>query len=140
MEKEMLILICEQRDNKYTSGEYYCDFTRECDKFNFMLNNREDRPWFRTYLYEVEAELRCGLVYTDPILGREEVRDGIYIPFRVPGATRGHIKLDKDHIITEIKFYEDTSFGGSIPECYDRKVVEATKKYIGAKIVCKNEQ
>ena len=45
---------------------------------------------------------------------------------RVPGATRGHIKI-KDGVITEIKLYED-SF------CYDEKVYDNLDKFIGMKI------
>lgn len=106
--------------------EYTCEFTKVCDE-HFLSKKR----WNRTYLYAVEDELRDG--FDKIILGEKTgTRPYIYIPFRSPGATRGCLCLDENHIIRDIKFYEDTCF--TTFSIYSRKVVEATKKFIGEKL------
>lgn len=49
-------------------------------------------------------------------------------PIRYPGATRGHIKVDDNDIITEIKLYADTNiYNSNVFMCFD--------KYIGKKFI-----
>ena len=119
-------------------NEYFNAITITMDEYNLYMRKEKtksvDNIW-STYLYDVKGELEDGLEYFDHLLQKNVTRDRILIPFRIPGATRGHIALDKDHIVTEIKFYEDTSFGASIDAVYDRGVVDAVKEFIGDKIV-----
>lgn len=118
--------------------EYYNAITITIDEYNIYMKREKTRSvdniW-STYLYDVKGELEDGLEYYDHLLQKKVNREKILIPFRVPGATRGHIELDKDHIVTGIKFYEDTSFGGAIDPVYKRDVVKAVEKFIGYKIV-----
>ena len=52
-----------------------------------------------------------------------------HIAFRHPGATNGHIEVDKDMIIKDIVFYEDTC-------CwfYEGNYQSLKEKYIGTKL------
>lgn len=140
------ITVLECKSSKWDENEFYCEFTDVCDEYNLMSPYLKDRPWLRTYLYDVADELEKGMKYFDVVFNREVERDFIYIAFRVPGATRGSIKIDKDHIIQDILFYPDTCFGYSttneraIDPVYKPQVVEATKKFIGMKIVIKNDE
>lgn len=112
--------------NKEDYDEYTCEFTQVCDK-HFLSKRR----WNKTYLYAVEDELKNGF---DKIILGEKIgtRPYIYILFRSPGATRGCLCLDKDHIIRDIKFYEEECFTKF--NLYSKKVIEATKKFIGEKL------
>lgn len=118
--------------------EYYNELTKTIDKYNIYMKREKstsvDNIW-STYLYDVKGELEDGLEYFDHLLGDKVTREKILIPFRVPGATRGHIELDKDHVVTGIKFYEDTSFGAAIDPVYERGVIKAVEQFIGDKIV-----
>ena len=60
-----------------------------------------------------------------------------HVVFRVPGATRGHIVLDKMNVIQDIIFYPETCFGesdqsGSVA-CYDKSILTLKLKYTGTK-------
>lgn len=108
--------------------EYRNDFTKFLDKYRKdSIMNEED--WFRqcmsTYLW-----------YPDII--NDNYEDGVkHIAFRLPGATRGHITVDKNYIILDIIFYKETCFGHKVNEvnCYKEEVVsEATKKFRGTKL------
>ncbi len=48
---------------------------------------------------------------------------------RYPGATRGHVNFDKDHIITEVHLYADTAY------IYKEDALEELKKFIGSKLI-----
>lgn len=50
--------------------------------------------------------------------------------FRFPGATRGYMTVNENNIITYIYFHEHKAFSKDIG-CYNRSVIEATKKFIG---------
>ena len=54
--------------------------------------------------------------------------DNNIICFRVPGATRGHIKLE-DNIIISFTFY-DTSEG-----CYEGNYISSVEKFVGSKLI-----
>lgn len=74
---------------------------------------------FRTYLYPANR------------YGNENL-----ISFRYPGATRGHIEIDKNNIIKNIKFYSNTCFGeGNLDPLYDRKIEDDIKIFIGQTLV-----
>ncbi len=56
------------------------------------------------------------------------------IAMRVPGATRGHIEIDKNNIIIDVVFYEDVAFvedGRTNIGCYNKDIIEASKNIIG---------
>lgn len=110
-------MLCERMDNEYNSMEWVCDFTRECDKYLVWKHE-----FNKTYIFDADVDLK-------------EVDDEdkkIYLVFRTPGATRGHLVLNQEHVIEAIKFYADTSFGANA--AYNRDVVKATEKFIGQKI------
>lgn len=52
---------------------------------------------------------------------------------RFPGATRGHLTLDDNNIITDIVLYE-TACDNCI-RCYSHKVRESIKQFIGMELV-----
>lgn len=54
-------------------------------------------------------------------------------PIRYPGATRGHIRVDENEIITEIVLYKNEDYDTS--EIYESDIEECFKKYIGMRIV-----
>lgn len=56
---------------------------------------------------------------------------------RFPGATRGHIKVDDNMIITEINLY-DSAFQDGIG-CYKREAEQALTKHIGTKLILNKE-
>lgn len=125
---------------KYDRDEWFNDLTDEMDKYNRLYRSNKGMI-FRTYLYDLEHELKMGMKDYNPIFKTTKNRDKILVAFRIPGATRGHIELDENHIITDIKFYEDTCFGvGNLPSIYDRKVIDATKKFIGYRIVIGDQE
>jgi len=55
--------------------------------------------------------------------------DIVPIAFRHPGSTNGHIIVDKDMIIRDIVFYEDTC-----PIFYEGDYQSLRNKYIGTKL------
>ncbi len=69
-----------------------------------------------SYLWKTEVE-RC-------LKG-----DIVPIAFRHPGSTNGHIIVDKDMIIKDIVFYEDTC-----PAFYEGNYQSLKDKYIGTKL------
>ena len=85
-------------------SNYVNDFTKELDT---VLKHKAESIEFYTYLYHYS--------------------DDTWV-FRYPGATRGHIKIDDNNIITEIKIYKDTNI-------YKPEAEEICKKYIGYKLM-----
>lgn len=93
------------------------DFTKECNKFLTGGHELDLIYHYGTYLWGYEG-------------GVERDRNNT-ICFRVPGATRGHIKV-VDCVITDIVFYEDTCFGEI--GCYKREIEPHIKgKFLGTK-------
>ena len=97
-------------------GDLTCELTEYFDKF---IPNRKQHSWYKTYLYnDID-------IFSDRPLYR--------IAFRVPGATRGSIELERvnlnQFIIMDIHFHEDTCFGNI--GCYDKAIIKASQKYIG---------
>lgn len=95
--------------------EWINDFTKECD--NFLANG-----------HEISLNYGCGTYffgYEDGVLRNENN----YISFRVPGATRGGIKI-VDNIIVDIIFDEEMCFGDI--GCYKKEIASFVKdKFIG---------
>ena len=105
---------------KFEKHRYYGEITDFIDRY-VTENYRKEmyRLLSRTYL-----------------LGIEDYRDHRGTCIRFPGATRGFIELDRNDIITEIRFYEDTCFGTkNLPKLYDRKIENDIKHFIGKKLI-----
>lgn len=92
------------------------EFTKECNKF---LTNGHELSW------------KEGYSYGTYLWGNEngvERNEYNWISFRVPGATRGGIKV-VDNIIVDIVFDEEMCFGDI--GCYKKEV----EPYIKAKFI-----
>ena len=94
---------------KKNNGDYYCKFTEDLDKHLLDCFSKDDftKRMYKSYLWASDVE-NC-------LKGKDE-----FIAFRAPGATRGHLKVEKinnDLIIREIVFYESTCFSHNIG-CY----------------------
>jgi hypothetical protein len=98
-----------------------------------------DLQWFNDLTDEMdkhllpcwEESLKKGYTFGTYIYEPTRRENGMAIRF--PGATRGHIEIDKNMVITNIVLY-DTAFEHGIA-CYKKSVEEAVKKFIGAKII-----
>lgn len=106
----------------YSEDEGKGSLTRDMDQY---LVSEYMKKRNATYLcdYGERKESKCKEVYTWAI--------------RVPGATRGHIITNKDGIIEEIQFYEDTCFKKL--KCYREQILTLIPKYIGCKLVTQRE-
>lgn len=97
--------------------EWKNEFTKECDKF---LTNG----------HEIGLTYGCGTY----LFGYEKgvaINENNYISFRVPGATRGGIKI-VDNTIVDIVFDEEMCFGEI--GCYKKEIVPYIQnKFIGTK-------
>ncbi len=92
------------------------NFTKECD--NFLTNS-----------YEIGLGFECGTYLWGYEEGVEK-NENNYISFRVPGATRGAIKVI-DNIIVDIEFDSEMCFSENIG-CYKKEIVSFIKdKFIG---------
>jgi hypothetical protein len=83
------------------------DLTREMD-----INLKKPNQYMQTYVYEDRYQNKYAIRY--------------------PGATRGHIKVDENDIILEIKLYKDSM---NTHKIYKPEVEECFEKYIGMKLV-----
>lgn len=102
---------------------YYNNFTEELDKYNHVYEQFKDKEYagcWRTYLWEPDVK--------NAVQGKENL-----VAFRVPGATRGHVKVDDNLIIQDIVFYEDTCFSHNIG-CYKESIKEVIPKFLGTKL------
>lgn len=102
-------------------NNFFNNFTKELDKYNYVYDEFKDKDYgncWRTYLWEPDVK--------DAIQGKDRL-----IAFRVPGATRGHVKVDDNLIIQDIVFY-DTSFSNC--GCYNESVKEVIPKFLGTKL------
>ena len=112
--------------------DYRNNFTKFLDKFRTeeIMNLEEPyKTMMTTYLCSDDFE-------------RELDEDGVRnIAFRVPGATRGHIEVDKDFIIKKIVFYDDTCFDARHNgiKCYTKDVeVNANTEFLHTKLDIEN--
>lgn len=99
----MNLLVREKR-TQY-SDDIVNDFTRELDKYT----NNVDGVF-------------CNYIYAEK-MHRGENR--YFVSFRFPGATRGHLVLDRKDVIVDIVIYKDSNY------IYKDGVEEAIKKFIG---------
>lgn len=99
--------------------EFIGDITEFIDEY--LEDSMKEYSWLKTYILQPETygsdKLLCAI--------------------RLPGATRGHIEVDKNNIIKEIKFYEDSCFGEgkNSLSCYKKEVIKAVEKYIGQELI-----
>lgn len=89
--------------------------TREIDKH---LNFNDKHKIHTSYLYAPKKYIENGETL---------------LPFRSPGATRGHIEIDSDNIIKNIKFYD---CGWDI---YKPSVKIIKDKFIGYNFILKED-
>lgn len=99
-------------------SEFRNNFTRFLDKYRtdeIMSLEEPYKSMMTTYLWYNDIE-------------SDNYEDGIKdIAFRLPGATRGHIEVDKDNIINKIVFYDDTCFDAKHNgiKCYKKEIESA---------------
>ena len=92
---------------------WHLPITEELDKYRILKNSRS-----KTYLYGNEN-------------GVEISKYGL-IAIRVPGVTRGHIKVDENLIIQDLIIYENSY--KATWACYTPEVLEVRTKFIGTKL------
>lgn len=96
-------------------------FTEECDK----------------YLTQTYKDLQAqGYGYTYFHLDGEYAESGglpMNLPFRYPGATRGHVTLDKQGCISSVVFYE-TDVGAGVG-VYEKGIKALEQEAIGWKVI-----
>ena len=92
---------------------WYLPITEELDKYRTLKDS-----WSKTYLYGDENGV--------------EISEYGLIAIRVPGATRGHIKVDDNLIIQDLVIYEDSYT--ATWACYMPEVLEVRAKFIGTKL------
>ena len=114
---ETTIIVEYKYKSKYDPhGDLICSMTEYFDKY---IPNRKQYSWYKTYLYNDIG------IFSDKGLNR--------IAFRVPGATRGCIdleRIDKNHFkIIDIHFNEDCCFGNI--GCYKKSILKASRQFIG---------
>ena len=91
----------------------YCEITDLLDEY--LIESHKKHNWLRSYLCDYDNDTFC---------------------IRVPGATRGYIKLE-ENVIKEIDLYDDTAFSKDLG-CYDEKrkseLIERLNSFIGSTI------
>lgn len=102
-------------------GDLVCELTEYMDEY---IPKASKYTWYKTYLY-------------NDILLFSEPNDYYQIAFRVPGATRGGIILDRvdnnKFKIRDIHFNTDVAFISGIG-CYKDELKEDIKQFIGCEL------
>lgn len=101
-------ILLKTRRGKF-SDDITNDFTKELDKHTKGV---------------VEGAF-SNYIYTERLKRGE---DKFLVSFRYPGATRGHLELDRNDVIKNVVIYKDTR------DIYNDTVDEAVKKFIGYKL------
>lgn len=115
MEDAIIIKYKWSNEDKY--GDLVCELTEFFDKY--ILDKNKNYSWYKTYLYnDISVFSNNGY---------------LQIAFRVPGATRGGIQLERIDMnkfkIIDIHFNQDVCFGEFA--CYKKQLKEDSKQYIG---------
>lgn len=129
-----IICTIEIPKNLEMSLEIKNDITKFLDRYNILL------PHIDSQYYEMMETY----IDIDKIDVRQAIEDGgfSFLSFRIPGATRGSIKLEKVHVhkeftkykIVSIDFIESTCF--ETLKAYRRGVVEASNtEFCGKEII-----
>lgn len=115
MEDAIIIKYKWSNEDKY--GDLVCELTEFFDKY--ILDKNKTYSWYKTYLYN-----DISVFSNDHYL---------QIAFRVPGATRGSIQLERISMnkfkIIDIHFNQDVCIGEFA--CYKEQLKEDSKQYIG---------
>jgi hypothetical protein len=98
--------------NKYEGGD-------SDDYFN------EITTMLDTYLVDEWKKLTDKIGFSTYMMFRRKLGAAI----RFPGATRGSVNFDENHIITEVMLY------GDMKSIYKEGALEALKQYIGCELV-----
>lgn len=106
-----------KENDDHINNDLVCDLTEFFDLFLVSKIKKNNKLIWGTYLFN-------DLVQDD---------DGtLHISFRVPGATRGSLKLERinknQFRIKDIYFIEDVCFGQF--QCYEESLRERSKQYI----------
>lgn len=110
--------------------EYYNNFTEYLDTF-IVRSDKINPDW---YDFCIRTYLCLNDIPDNPT-------EDFHIAFRVPGATRGHVSVDKDLIIKDIVFYHDTCWGkvGIYNKLKQDEMIQSTKdKFLGTILDLKN--
>lgn len=96
--------------------EYRNNFTKFLDKYRTEEIMKLEEPY--------KSTMTTYLWYND-IKNLNNTYN--HVAFRLPGATRGHIEVDKDLNINNIVFYDDTCFDAKHNgvKCYTKEVEAA---------------
>lgn len=97
---------------KDSIGDFINDLTKEMDNHLTEDNCKA----FGTYIYDHQIHKNHWAI-------------------RYPGATRGHILVDDNNVIQDIKLYDTATDSIKSVGCYKDSVKDAVKKFIGYKIV-----
>ena len=108
----------------YRFDEYFCEITRQMDEYNEYYKTESDQEWQR-----VMRVYMCSPDCKDPTTCEW------YIAIRVPGATRGHLKVEPHNgywRVTDIKFYDETAIIGiSNIGCFKPEILTHITDWIG---------
>lgn len=108
------IALYKKRKNNLCE-DYTCKITKEIDKYLIGLN-----PHYYSYLYDFGPFKKCN----------EHTTEEVYAySIRSPGSTKGHIFVDENNIITELKFYEDSL------HYFHPDVQKLEKEFIGYELI-----
>lgn len=104
-------------ENRVQQNKYHCELTDDMNSYllSAITNSITREDLFRFGVY---------LQYYSP---------GLY-DIRLPGASRGHIRVDENNIITELYFAEDRCFG-PVFNCFLPEMKKLKEKYIGYQVM-----
>lgn len=101
--------------------EYFCEITRQMDEYNEYYKTESDQEWRRA----------MRVYMCSPDCNNSEW----YIAIRVPGATRGHLKVEPHNgfwKVVDIKFYSETAIiGVSNIGCFRPEIQDHVSEWIG---------
>ena len=110
-----------------------CEYGEKvCDKINLISKVDEYIEYTNDLTREMDNYLKHKSKYAQTyIMEVEQIRDRYYSALRYPGATRGHIEVDDNNVIIDIKLYTDLP----TDKIYEYNVRDIFKNYIGKKLV-----
>lgn len=117
---------------------WWNDITRAMDQFNNDLleelssGTAFDDCFCHSYIQDIKETIK-----------NHKEENMLYFPFRTPGSTKGHIAVNKELVIQDIKFYPETSFNASLrgdKTAFKPEVEGAMKHFIGSKIILNEEE
>lgn len=104
-------------------AEVYTNFTRWMDNYLNCSDDMKNSFGYRTYLIDIEkVDISYGEKYTGSNV----------VAFRVPGATRGSVEIDKYGNIRAVHFIDSSAFGSI--GCYKPEVKDHINEIIGTNL------